>query len=72
MRSEHGILEMRTLSSAPTWVGTYFKDIPLLSCYPNTKKPQKQKQKTKRKKKKAKIINYNTLAALTHVCGINN
>jgi hypothetical protein len=51
-------------------VGTYFKDIPLLSCYPHTKKPPKTK--TKNKKQKPKIINYNTLAALTHVCGINN
>jgi hypothetical protein len=41
---------------------------------PHTKTPPKtkNKKKKKRKKKKAKIINYNTLTALTHVCGINN
>jgi hypothetical protein len=35
-------------------VGTYFKDIPLLSCYPHTKKPPKTKTKNKKQKQKQK------------------
>jgi hypothetical protein len=54
MPSEQVILEIiKTLSSGPTWVGTYFRDIPLLSSH--TKKPPKKFQKNQ-KNKKAIII----------------
>jgi hypothetical protein len=70
MLSEQGILEIRTLISATTWVGHLFlfqgHTTPHQLLHKNTPPPPKKK------KKKAKIINYNTLVALTHVCGINN